>query len=262
MTARRPAGENREETMSDLPLAPQLAWLLVESATAAPSFRNSQPWWFLVRPDDAVIELHADPGRVPPGTDPDGRAAHISCGAALFNLRLTVTCASAEPVTRLLPDPGDPRLLATVRLAGPRRPRARELDLYAALRRRHAGPVTRTGVPLSTPLMAALAEAAALEGATLFARGGGAVLATASSGPADWLRAGQALERVLLLATQHGAVAGPIHEALGIRDPGPAPGFGGQHPQLVLRLGYGPPGPATPRRPVAAVMRTAAPLMT
>ena len=176
--------------MSDLPLTPQLAWLLVESATAAPSFRNSQPWWFLVRPDDAVIELHADPGRVPPGTDPDGRAAHISCGAALFNLRLTVTCASAEPVTRLLPDPADPRLLATVRLAGPHRPRARELDLYAALRRRHAGPVTRPGVPLSTPLMTALAEAAALEGATLFARDSGAVLATASSGPADWLRAG------------------------------------------------------------------------
>jgi hypothetical protein len=149
-----------------------------------------------------------------------------------------------------------------VRLAGPRRPRARELDLYAALRRRHAGPVTRTGVPLSTSLMAALAEAATLEGATLFARHSGAVLATASSGPADWLRAGQALERVLLLATQHGAVSGPIHEALDIRAPGPAPGFGGQHPQLVLTLGYGPPGPATPRRPVAGVMRTVAPVMT
>lgn len=103
--------------MGELPLTAELASLLVEAATAAPSFRNSQPWWFLVRPDDAVIELHADPAQLPPRTDPDGRAAHISCGAALFNLRLAVTCAKAEPVTRLLPDPVDPRLLATVRLA-------------------------------------------------------------------------------------------------------------------------------------------------
>ncbi len=92
--------------MGDLRLTPRLAGLLVEAATTAPSFRNTQPWCFLVRLDDSVIELYAEPGRVPPRTDPDGRAAHISCGAALFNLRLAVSCAGAEPVTRLLPDPG------------------------------------------------------------------------------------------------------------------------------------------------------------
>ena len=162
-----------------------------------------------MRPDDSVIELYAEPARVPAGADPNGRAAHISCGAALFNLRLAVTCAGAEPVTRLLPDPAEPRLLATVRLAGPHRPRARELDLCAALWRRHSGQVPRTGPPLRPSLLAALAEAATLEGATLFPRGEEAVLATASAGRADWLRAGQALERLLLLATQHGVVAGP-----------------------------------------------------
>ena len=254
--------------MGDLDLTPRLAGLLAEAATAAPSFRNTQPWRFLIRPDDSVIELHADPARMPPGTDPDGRAAHISCGAALFNLRLAITCSGAEPITRLLPDPAQPRLLATVRLAGPHRPRTRELDLCAALWRRHSGHVPRTGPPLRPSLLAALAEAAALEGAALRPRGEEAVLATAAAGRADWLRAGQALEFVLLLCTQHGVVAGPLHEALdtrtrqGSRGPAPAgPGPAGHHTQLVLRMGYGRPGPATPRRPVGEVVRIAAPLM-
>ncbi len=265
MSVHPSVSKNQEEdAVGDPHLTSWLARLLVGAATAAPSFRNTQPWRFMVRLDDAVIELHADPSQVPPGTDPEGRAAHISCGAALFNLRLAVTCAAAEPVTRLLPDPAQPRLLATVRLAGPHRPRARELDLYSALRRRHAGPVPGTGAPLSTPLLAALSEAAALEGATLFLRGEEIVLATATDGPADWLRAGQALERVLLLATQHGLVAGPLHELLDVRahGHGPGPRFGGQHPQLALALGSGPPGPATPRRPVNQVLRIAATLAT
>src|SRR5450755_2949869 len=151
---------SEEDAMGDLRLTPRLAGLLVEAAATAPSFRNTQPWCFLVSLDDSAIELYAEPARVPPRTDPDGRAAHISCGAALFNLRLAVTCAGAEPVIRLLPDPAEPRLLATVRLAGPHRPRARELDLCAALWRRHSGHVPRTGPPLRPSLLAALAEAA------------------------------------------------------------------------------------------------------
>ncbi len=249
--------------MGDLDLTPRLAGLLAEAATTAPSFRNTQPWSFLIRPGDSVIELYADPARVPPQTDPDGRAAHISCGAALFNLRLAVTCSGAEPVTRLLPDPAQPRLLATVRLAGPHRPRARELDLCAAMWRRHSGQVPRTGFPLRPWLLAALAEAAALEGVALRPHGEEAVLATAGAGRADWLRAGQALERVLLLGTQHGVVSGPLHEALHTcaRQGGGGPGLGGQHSQLVLRMGYGRAGPGTPRRPVGEVLRIAAPLM-
>ena len=249
--------------MGDLRLTPRLAGLLVEAATTAPSFRNTQPWCFLVSLDDSVIELYAEPARMPPGADPDGRAAHISCGAALFNLRLAVTCAGAEPVIRLLPDPAEPRLLATVRLAGPHRPRARELDLCAALWRRHSGHIPQTGPPLRPSLLAALAEAAALEGTALFPCGEEAVLATAANGRADWLRAGQALERLLLLATQHGVVAGPLHEALDVRvrPAGRGPGLGGQHSQLTLRMGYGRPGPATPRLPVAEVLQIAVPLM-
>ncbi|MFF1907550.1 Acg family FMN-binding oxidoreductase [Kitasatospora sp. NPDC058218] len=82
-------------------------------------------------------------------------------------------------------------------------------------------------------------------------------LTTRTDGPADWLRTGQALERVWLLATLHGVRMTVWHQAVewpdtrwGLRDPADGPG----HVQLVLRAGYGPPGPATPRRPVAETL--------
>jgi hypothetical protein len=82
-------------------------------------------------------------------------------------------------------------------------------------------------------------------------------LATAADGPADWLRAGQALERVWLLATVHGLRLSVLHQAVEypdtrrrLRDPDDPP----DHVQLVLRLGYGPPGAATGRRPVEEVL--------
>ncbi|MFI2607605.1 Acg family FMN-binding oxidoreductase [Kitasatospora sp. NPDC018619] len=76
-------------------------------------------------------------------------------------------------------------------------------------------------------------------------------LSTTGDGPLDWLRTGQALERVWLLATVHGVRIGIWHQAVewpdtrwALRDPAAGPG----HVQLVLRTGYGPPGAATPRR--------------
>lgn len=82
-------------------------------------------------------------------------------------------------------------------------------------------------------------------------------LTTHGDGPADWLRAGQALEHVWLLATLHGVRMTVLHQAVEwsdirwrLRDPAEGPG----HVQLVLRAGYGPPGTASPRRPVEAVL--------
>ncbi|MGW2491495.1 Acg family FMN-binding oxidoreductase [Streptomyces sp. NPDC001606] len=84
-----------------------------------------------------------------------------------------------------------------------------------------------------------------------------AVLGTAHDRPADWLRAGQALERVLLLATVEGLVASVTSQPLewpelrwAVRDPGSAMG----HVHMVLRLGYGPEGRPSPRRPVSDVL--------
>jgi hypothetical protein len=84
-----------------------------------------------------------------------------------------------------------------------------------------------------------------------------ATLTTHADHAADWLRAGQALERVWLLATVRGLRASVLHQAVewpetrwGLRDPAEGPG----HVQLVLRMGYGPPGAPTPRRPVDEVL--------
>src|SRR2546427_688385 len=95
---------------------------LIEAAIAAPSMHNNQPWRFVARLADRVIEIYADPTRTLRRGDPQGRAVHIACGSALFNLRLAIAMAGCQPVPRLLPSTRDPLLLASVRLAGFYRP--------------------------------------------------------------------------------------------------------------------------------------------
>ncbi|RKN04224.1 Acg family FMN-binding oxidoreductase [Streptomyces radicis] len=84
-----------------------------------------------------------------------------------------------------------------------------------------------------------------------------AVLSTAHDRRTDWLRAGQALERVLLTATARTLRTSLLHQALewpdlrwALRDPRAERG----HAQMLIRLGYGPLGPATPRRPVGRTL--------
>jgi hypothetical protein len=307
-------------------LTRRTAELLVEAATAAPSLHNSQPWRFVARLADRVIEIYADPTRTLRRGDPRGRAVHIACGSALFNLRLAAAQAGWEPVARLLPCPRDPLLLVSVRLAGPYRPRPAERDLYAAIRR----PASRrpfSGRPLPRGLMSALREAAALEGASLrqpgradtlrilrrsaaadpdlwtdpgylaeLAAGTGglwpggmratgevltvrglspgpgrgpwppamsgtdyqlAVISTIADDRASWLRAGQAAQRVLLLAAHRGMQAALLSPALAA--PGASahgePAVDGEYPAVLLRFGCGRQQPGTGRRPVAQVLR-------
>ncbi|MEU6069792.1 nitroreductase [Streptomyces sp. NPDC047082] len=84
-----------------------------------------------------------------------------------------------------------------------------------------------------------------------------ALLSTHTDTSADWLLAGQALERVLLRATLAGLATALTSHALESRElrllaRDPVSGTG--HVQMVLRLGYGPHGSATPRRPVQDVL--------
>ncbi|MEU2723284.1 Acg family FMN-binding oxidoreductase [Streptomyces smyrnaeus] len=84
-----------------------------------------------------------------------------------------------------------------------------------------------------------------------------AVVSTHDDDPEEWLAAGQAMERVLLLATREGVASSFATQALErshlrwlLRDPvrgaGPV--------QMILRLGYGPMGARAPRRAVRDVL--------
>ena len=145
----------------------QLIDELLRAAVAAPSLHNAQPWRFRIWPSSSVIELAADPARMLPSADPHGRAAHIACGAALFNLRIAAAVAGLRPDIRLLPDPGQPLLLAEIRLTGRHQATSWERELKAAIPRRQTNrkPFSNRVVPPG--IRAELGEAASLEGATL-----------------------------------------------------------------------------------------------
>ena len=140
---------------------------LLRAATLAPSMHNTQPWRFRVLRVAQTIELYADPSRMLMYADPHGRAVHIACGAALFNLRLAVAVAGREPVVRLFPEPGQPQLLAALRLAGPYRPSEADSELHAAIAARHTNRRPFSNRPLPPGVLAELVQAASTEGATL-----------------------------------------------------------------------------------------------
>jgi nitroreductase len=330
---KQPNHSSVPETMTPGCPPPVVIAELLRTAALAPSMHNTQPWRFRFVRASQTIELYADPARMLSHSDPAGRAVHIACGAALFNLRLATAVAGREPLVRLLPDDAEPMLLAVLRLGGPHRADQTEAELHAAIPDRHTNrrPFSNRKVP--SGVLAELLEAAAAEGATLhlpdhaetarllylvrdaertllaepgyqaeLARwvGGSrdrdgipdsalgphdpggitpvrdfvtdhqqpvsyawfeenpqlAVLSTPSGSRADWLRAGQALQRVWLVATSHGIAACPLTQPLEtpdswlVRDPR----TGSDSPQVVLRLGYGLPVPATPRRPVSDIL--------
>src|SRR5215211_8073240 len=300
---------------------------LIADAIAAPSVHNTQPWLFVVRGD--LVELWLDPARVLAVADPDGREARLSCGAALFNLRLAVRVRGHMGRVRLLPDRRQPRLLAAVQLGEPRPATPLEVALHRAIHRRHSHrrPFQRSGVPQSVRHL--IMQSAAVGGAELrliddqrtvdrivalvreaderqrrdprFAaeltrwtfdgrsRRDGVprtvdgprppadslvalrkfapaaprperefepnplygVLLSDGDSPIDQLRAGQALQRALLTATAHGAVACMLSQPVevprvraGLRKVLTSAGY----PQLVLRLGMASATRTTPRR--------------
>lgn len=85
-----------------------------------------------------------------------------------------------------------------------------------------------------------------------------AVLSTLHDERADWVRAAQAVERVLLEATGLGLAASFMNQPLedeALRGDVRSPASGVGRAQMIMRIGYGDPVPATPRRPLPAVRR-------
>ncbi len=310
---------------------------LIATAARAPSVHNSQPWQFRVTED--AVELWSDPQRKV-RTDPIGREMMISCGAALFGLRLAVRSLGYVPAVELLPDPAQLRLLARVTIGTAEPMNVRERQMLAAVPHRHThrGPFA-TG-PLPAGLLPGLQHDALAEGAELALIGDGlpyerlalivadaarrgdrdpqaraevrkwtrdpssaardgvpatslparstgrvphgqlrqrdfdlgrglarppsqadedevppvatAVLLTPGDRRADWLRAGQALQRLLLHAASTWVFASlhtqPLEDAVTralIRDRLTLPG----NPQMLLQLGRAGSAASTARRP-------------
>lgn len=275
---------------------------LISAAVAAPSLHDTRPWRFGLEPDTRTLEVRAAADRALPPADRLGRALHLSVGCVVFNLRVVAVQLGWEPVTRLLPRPDRPDLLATVRLADATRTTPAP-GSYDAVWHRHSSRFPFSEVALPPDLRGELTDAARTEGADLvftghretervlnatreaerrnrkhpahagsrrLSRGAAgpqgasdlrpdvlpirplerppqlAVLTTARDLPTDWLRAGQALERVLLLATECGVQASLLHQAVewtDLRDRVSDSADGRRaRPQTVIRLGYGPEG--------------------
>jgi nitroreductase len=116
-------------------------------ATLAPSTHNTQPWLFRV--SGSTLDLYADRSRAQPIVDPDQRELTISCGAALYIIRLTLARFGLDARCRFRPDPRDPDLLARVTLEGTREPDLRLQRLYDAIstRRTNRNPFEDRPIP-------------------------------------------------------------------------------------------------------------------
>ncbi|MBB5960444.1 hypothetical protein FHS29_007068 [Saccharothrix tamanrassetensis] len=116
-------------------------------ATLAPSVHNTQPWRFRLAGD--CIELHADPARRLPATDPEDRELRLACGAALFNLCLALRARGIRPLVTLVPGGDAPGALATIRRGGHRDPddETRELVRAVPIRRSNRKPFRDAAIP-------------------------------------------------------------------------------------------------------------------
>lgn len=320
------------------PLSKRDATWAVEQACLAPSVHNTQPWRFTW--DGALFHLYADTNRGLTASDPDGRELVLSCGAALFNLRLALRKLGYDADVRLLPDGTDPRLLARVAATESSPANADERRAYAAMTRRHTHRGAFDDQPVPPDVAVTLQRVAELELAQLVfvadpgqrrhvltlaraaeralandvdvqaeigewtpppgsnrkdgvpvsayaaepvsqpddlaprdydqGRGFGlgeavvnapglvAVLVTPGDREEDWLRAGQALERVLITAAERGAFAAlhsQLTEVAHLRGELRRELCVSGYPQMLLRFGYAPDVERTPRRPVSDVLQ-------
>jgi hypothetical protein len=81
-------------------------------AILAPSSHNTQPWRLIVNGDELL--LCADRNRSLPHIDPFDRELIISCGAALFNLRVALAHFNVPVEITTFPQSSDPDILARI----------------------------------------------------------------------------------------------------------------------------------------------------
>jgi hypothetical protein len=139
---------------------------LLNYAVLAPSSHNSQPWLFKIVSDG--VELYADRTRALPVVDPEDRELIISCGAALFNLRIALRHFGYETAVRNFPDATKPDLLARVSFGGEKVPSAEEHALFQAIVKRRTNRMPFDYRPVPESLLFELQAAATKEGTWLY----------------------------------------------------------------------------------------------
>ncbi len=146
----------------------------VRYAVLAPSSHNSQPWLFHLEGDE--LELRADRTRALPVVDPDDRELVMSCGAALFHLRIALRGFGLLPEVRTLAPPpafdplglrSVPDVLARIEVRAGSPPTADEEALFRAIPRRHTNRARFLAGSVGGGLVAGLVRAAEEEGAWL-----------------------------------------------------------------------------------------------
>lgn len=220
-------------------------------ANLAPSFEDSQPWRLRLRTGE--LDILGDGDRWRPFLDPDGRGLAMSIGAALMNARCALHSAQeSHLVERPTPASFNDRY-AVVRVE-PGKDLAWDevlagLDEMTTQLRLPDDASRRTGGP-SPSLMQALQRAAAEEECTVssqppagYALSTALLVSAAGDGPTNWVRVGEALQRMRLQAAATGwgaAVEAPA-------DPAEMSG-------AVLRLGPAGRSAITRHRPLAVVL--------
>jgi len=229
---------------------------LIALAARAPSVLNTQPWTFRVT--RYRIELFADRSRRL-RCDAAGREMLISCGAAVFGLRLAIRSIGYRPVVRLLPDLDQPGLLADVRLGAPAAVTDAERAMIGAMPRRHTHRGSFAAEPLPAGLLIGLQHDAMAERAALALIDRPAQLATLAVIAARAARSQAADERaradVRQWARTPGSVARDGVPAGAMAPPGGAPGRLAQR-DLELARCLAPAAAAGPPPAMTAVLLT------
>ena len=148
---------------------------LRDEAQRAPNAFNNWPWYFEYRPPCHIDLWLRDVEGAKPIDKARAREYVISCGAALFNLRLAIRVAGHDLAVRLLPKPNyrdpmnPPTLLASVEIVTGRIKKLGtwEQDLYEAIEQRHTDRWPYRILPAPLPIITAMEDAAAQEGAYL-----------------------------------------------------------------------------------------------
>ncbi len=138
---------------------------ILAAAARAPSVHNTQPWRVDVHGSTVVVR--ADPSRQLRHADPGGREMYISCGAFLLNARTAARRESMTATVRVLPDPDDPLLVATLDLGPALGPDMDELELAVAIDRRSTSRVPFDDQPLDADVLEAMRTAVHDEGCDL-----------------------------------------------------------------------------------------------